>query len=77
MKSMKRKNYMWLIPMLLAIVAIAVGFFIPSGEEEPGFWGSNINGFFAALGFVGCIAIIYIAKWLGYYWLQRKEDYYD
>jgi hypothetical protein len=61
----------------MAIIAIAVGFFIPAGDDEHGFWWSHIPVFFAVLGFIGCIAIIYIAKWLGHYWLQRKEDYYD
>ncbi len=77
MKSRNRRSYIWLILALLAIIAVAVGFFIPSGEEESGFWWSNVNGFYATLGFIGCMAIIYIAKWLGHYWLQRKEDYYD
>lgn len=77
MKLKTRINYIWPILISLAVIIVVVGFFIPSGEGEHGFYGSNINGFFAALGFVGCIAIIYIAKWLGHYWLQRKEDYYD
>jgi hypothetical protein len=77
MKSKNNKHYIWPILILLGVIAVAVGFFIPSGEGEHGFYGSNINSFYAALGFVGCVAIIYIAKWLGHYWLQRKEDYYD
>ena len=62
--------------VLLAIVAIAPGFFFHSAEEEMGFWFTHIWGFFALLGFLGCLALILVAKWLGH-WLQRKEDYYD
>jgi len=33
-------------------------------------------GFYAAFGFIACVAIIIISKLLGYL-LKRKEDYYD
>ena len=38
---------------------------------------SHIAGFFALFGFVGCLIIIIGSKFIGHYWLQRKEDYYD
>lgn len=37
----------------------------------------SIFGFFALFGLIGCIALVLISKWLGHYWLQRKENYYD
>ena len=61
----------------MAAIAITLGFIFPSGGHGPEFWFSHIYIFFALLGFIGCVAMIYIAKWLGRYWLQRKEDYYD
>jgi hypothetical protein len=27
-------------------------------------------------GFIGCAVIIWVSKWLGHTWLQRKETYY-
>ncbi|MBE0596047.1 MAG: hypothetical protein IH614_02115 [Desulfuromonadales bacterium] len=33
-------------------------------------------GFYAAFGFIACVAIILISKLLGYV-LKRKEDYYE
>ncbi len=42
-----------------------------------GFAGIHVPGFFALLGFLGCVAIILVSKWLGRYWLQRREDYYE
>lgn len=42
-----------------------------------GFAWSGVPGFFALFGLIGCVAIVLISKWLGHYWLQRKEDYYD
>ena len=77
MKSGNKKKYIWLILALMAAIAIALGFIFPSDGHGPEFWFSHIYIFFALLGFIGCLAIIYIAKWLGRYWLQRKEDYYD
>jgi hypothetical protein len=77
MKLFSRKNAVWLSLTLIAIIAVVAGFFIPTGEGEPEFWWSHLYIFFALLGFIGCVAMIYIAKWLGHYWLQRKEDYYD
>jgi hypothetical protein len=77
MRLLKKKNAAWLSLTLIAIMAVVAGFFIPSAEGEHEFWWSNLPIFFALLGFIGCVAMIYIAKWLGHYWLQRKEDYYD
>jgi hypothetical protein len=77
MKFLKSNKFTWLILGLMAIVAIALGFFVHPAEAEQGFWFTHIWGFFAVLGFIGCVAMIFIAKWLGHYWLQRKEDYYD
>ena len=67
----------WLILGLMGVVSIIIGFFIPSGEGGYGFSWTHFTGFYALLGFVGCVAMIYIAKWLGHYWLQKKEKYYD
>lgn len=36
----------------------------------------NLWGFYAIYGFVGCVALVMIAKWLRRF-LMRPEDYYD
>jgi len=77
MKHLIRKNIIWFSLIFIAIIAVITGLFIPAGEEEQAFWWSHLYIFFALLGFIGCVALVYIAKWLGHYWLQRKEDYYD
>ena len=77
MKLFARKNTIWLSLTLIAVIAVVAGFCIPTGDEEHEFWWSHLHGFFVLLGFIGCVAIVYVAKWLGHYWLQRKEDYYD
>ena len=77
MKLFIRKNTVWVCLIIAAVIALVAGLFIPAGEEGHEFWWSHLFIFFAVLGFAGCVAIIYVAKWLGHYWLQRKEDYYD
>ncbi|MBM3173559.1 MAG: hypothetical protein FJ022_05125 [Chloroflexi bacterium] len=78
MKFEWKTKYTWiLIVVIIAIFSLVADFLIPISDSEEEFWWSHIHGFFAALGLFGCIAIVMIAKWLGRYWLQRKEDYYD
>ena len=77
MKTLRGSRLTWVILGLMAVAAVIAGFFIPNGEEEHGFSWTHFNGFYALLGFIGCVAMIYIAKWLGHYWLQKKEDRYD
>lgn len=70
---MKRRFLITAIAIL--IVAIILDVLVVSGHVE--FPWSHIPGFFSFFGFLGCLAIIYGAKLLGHYWLQRDEDYYD
>jgi len=77
MKIFKGPKRVWSILILMGAAAMLAGFLIPSGEEEYGFSWTHFNGFYALLGYIGCVVMIYIAKWLGRYWLQKKEDYYD
>jgi hypothetical protein len=70
---MKRLLVITLIALMLSV---GVDLLLRSGDHGDFAW-SNISGFFALFGLIGCVAIIIISKWLGHYWLQRKEDYYD
>ncbi|MBD3331850.1 hypothetical protein GF356_03285 [candidate division GN15 bacterium] len=36
-----------------------------------------IPGFYAILGFIGCLVIIKVSKWFGKKIVFRDEDYYD
>lgn len=60
----------------LAVLLLLLEFLLAGGEghgETP--W-AGITGFFLLFGFFGCLLLIGFAKLLGYYWLQRREDYY-
>ena len=68
----------WLIILAVVLVlSIALSFLLPIGDGDSQFWWSRIRGFFALFGFVICVATVSIAKLIGHYWLQRREDYYD
>ena len=72
---MKRR---WLVIFAVALIlSIMVGFLLPVEEGDDGYWWSQIRIFFALFGFIGCVVIVAIAKLLGHYWLQRREDHYD
>lgn len=65
-----------LVIILIALI-ISVLIDLPLHGGYGDFAWSKILGFFALFGLIGCVALILISKWLGHYWLQRKEDYYD
>ena len=67
-------------PLILAAGALAFSVAAEvflGGKGHAEFWWSHIAGFFSLYGFVGCLATIWIAKFLGALWLERRETYYD
>ncbi len=69
------KNIRRLLGVFFAILAIllAAEFFIHKHGYFPF---EDMPFFFAAYGFVACVAVIFTAKVLRFF-LSRKEDYYD
>ena len=68
-KTMKRISYATLILIIL------IDFFIPRHEIH--FFGDRIPGFWSLFGFVACILIILISKWIGYLGIMQDEKYYN
>ena len=68
-KAVKKIAY---IALILIIVA---DFFIPRHEIH--FIGDKIPGFWSLFGFVACILIILISKWIGRLGIMQEEDYYN
>ena len=56
------------------VLLVVVDLFIP--RQQPHFIGDIIPGFWAAYGFLACVLIIIISKWLGTVFLFRPETYY-
>ncbi len=68
----------WIVIFIAALIlSVVADLLLYSGLGHGDFPWSRILGFFALFGFISCVAIVVISKWLGHYWLQRKDDYYD
>lgn len=37
----------------------------------------SMPGFGSIYGFISCVIIIIVSKFIGHLWLMKKEDYYD
>jgi hypothetical protein len=61
-----------------ALVAVCAGlFFADASYEKHGYFViERLFGFFAIFGFVVCVALVLVAKWLRTF-LMRPEDYYE
>ena len=63
------------IAYAMLILIIVIDFFIPRHEIH--FIGDQIPGFWSLFGFVACILIILISKWIGYLGIMQDEKYYN
>ena len=68
-KTIKRIAY------AVLIFIIVIDFFIPRHEIH--FFGDEIPGFWSLFGFVACILIILISKWIGHLGIMQDENYYN
>lgn len=68
--------------LVLAAVAVLVSILLEAtvpayhGEGWVDYWWHHSPGFFAILGFAGCVLLVKTSKLLGKALLQRPEDYY-
>ena len=70
-----RTKTMKIIAYAALILIILIDFFIPRHEIH--FFGDRIPGFWSLFGFVACILIILISKWIGYLGIMQDEKYYN
>ena len=63
------------IAYAVLIVIIGIDFFIPRNEIH--FFGDKIPGFWSLFGFIACIMIILISKWIGRLGIMQDENYYN
>ena len=57
------------------ILLIITDFFIPRHEVH--FFGDEIPGFWSLFGFIACVLIIVVSKWIGHLGLMQDENYYN
>jgi hypothetical protein len=68
-RTVKRVAY-----AVLALLVV-VDFIIPRHDIH--FFGDKVYGFWSLFGFIACVLIIVISKWIGHHGLMKDEDYYD
>ena len=73
---MKGKRLWFIIFAAALVISVITDLCIIGHAEAAEHWWMHIPGFFALFGFIGCIALIIVAKLAAHYWLQKKEDYY-
>lgn len=61
---------------LAAVLSLLAGFWLPPDAAHDMWW-NRIPAFFALFGFIGCLGIIFFAKFLGKVLLRKREGYYD
>ncbi|MEK6693007.1 MAG: hypothetical protein AABY44_06235 [Nitrospirota bacterium] len=69
------KKIFYICLILIALIEIAVVYLFHLGHGH--FWFENLPAFGTTYGFISCILIIVVSKFLGKKWLMKKEDYYD
>jgi len=69
------KNWHWIILGLLFLVTLVFEFTYLADYDSH--WWNSIPAFYALFGFVGCIVIIYVAKFIAKNIVNRDINYYD
>jgi hypothetical protein len=60
---------------LLLLLVIGDGLFVDKNHADTTL--TRYPAFWAIFGFLSCVAIIFISKWLGHLGIMTREDYYD
>ena len=63
--------------LVLSVLADVIFRFFAHSAQEHAALLQEIPGFCAFYGFIACILIIFVSKWLGQRFLQRDENYYN
>lgn len=71
------KKWHWWTLTAITVVSFIIEKFFMHHDPKHHFWWNDIPGFFIIFGFVGCVAIIVVSKYIGKKLLQKDEDYYD
>ena len=59
----------------ILVLLIVFDLIIPRHEVH--FFGEKILGFWSVFGFIACVLIIIVSKWIGRIGLRQDENYYD
>ncbi|MBI5179955.1 MAG: hypothetical protein HZA05_00970 [Nitrospirae bacterium] len=60
---------------VILLIEIAVVYVLHLGHGH--FWFEDLPAFGSIYGFISCVLIIVVSKFIGHHWLMKKEDYYN
>lgn len=72
-----KKLWIIILPVLFLLAIIIDILFSTKQDIHGNMWWVNFNLFYIAMGLIGCVVMIYVAKWVAKHWLDRGERYYD
>ena len=76
-KENVRKVLGGLFGLCALFVIIDIGYWITGYDKHPYFKWETWPGFYAVYGFVACVVLVLISKYVLRPLVMRKEDYYD
>ncbi len=71
----QNRRFLKVVYLIALAVVFAADFFVHRHHET--FIWDTIPGFGAVYGFVSCVLMIIVFKFIGHVWLMKKEGYYD
>lgn len=69
------KTWHWIALGIITVISLILEFTFLADYDSH--WWNRVPGFYIYWGFIGCVAIIYISKWLGKLFILSEEEYYD
>jgi hypothetical protein len=69
------KNWQWTLLGILFLITLVLEFTVLAGYDSH--WWNAIPAFYALWGFLSCLVIIYVAKFLSNNLVKRDPEYYD
>jgi uncharacterized membrane protein YeaQ/YmgE (transglycosylase-associated protein family) len=62
---------------IIGLIIFTILSYLFTPVDEVHFFWEKLPIFNIIFGFIGCIIIIFVSKFLGHLFIQKKEDYYD
>ena len=64
------------VTIIFLVLFTILSYFFTPVDEVHFFW-EKLPIFNILFGFAGCVLIIFVSKYFGHLFIQKKEDYYD
>ncbi len=68
-------NKVWIVLGILFLITLGFEFTVLADYDSH--WWNAIPAFYAIWGLIGCVVIVYVAKFISKKFLNREIDYYD